>query len=199
MHVIDSALIALITELNNYFLAGAPGSEKVVAANLLNQNGTLTTGVNGKVVLSLVNIEEDRISRSLNTYRQQPNGQVEKLNPEVKLNLYLLFIACPNSDGPGTNFTDSVENLSRVIGFFQTKNFFDHQNTPLLDQRIEKIVMDTYSLTFEQQNHLWGALGAKYMPSAMYKARLVKIQEEEVVSDGPPILTIQADTQDKNL
>lgn len=199
MHVIDSAIIMLVTELNNYFLAGLPGQEKVVASNLVSQSGTLTSGVNGKVVLALVNLEEDRISRSLNNYRQLPNGQVEKINPEVKLNLYLMFIACPMTDGSGSNFTDSVENLSRVIGFFQTKNYFDHQNTPLLDQRIEKIVIDSYSLTFEQQNHLWGAIGAKYMPSVMYKARLVRIQEEEVVSEGPPILSIQTNAQEKNL
>lgn len=199
MHVIDSALIMLVSELNNYFLAGSGGTEKVIAANLLSQNGALTSGVNGKVVLSLVNIEEDRLSRSLNNYRQLPNGQVEKINPEVKINLYLLFTACPVSDTAGTMFTDSLENLSRVIGFFQTKHFFDHQNTPSMDSRIEKIVMETYSLTFEQQNHLWGAMGAKYMPSMMYKARVVRIQEEEVVSDGPPILTMEVQAQDLNI
>lgn len=196
MHVIDSAIDTLVNEVNN----SLPLDEVLVTpGNLLTQSGTVTNGLEGRVVLSLVNIEEDRISRSLNSFRQQPNGQVEKLKPEIRLNLYLLFIANPPGDGSGDNFITSLENLSKVIAFFQTKNFFDRQNTPSLDERIEKIVLDTYSLTFEQQNHLWGALGAKYMPSVMYKARLVKIQEEEVVSDGPPIKTLHLNTQDKNI
>jgi hypothetical protein len=32
-------------------------------------------------------------------------------------------------------------------------------------------------MNFEQMNHLWGILGGKYIPSVLYKLRLIPIQE----------------------
>ena len=32
-----------------------------------------------------------------------------------------------------------------------------------------------YSLNFEEQNQLWGSLGAKYMPSVLFKIRTIGI------------------------
>lgn len=60
-----------------------------------------------------------------------------------------------------------TQTLSFIISFFQNKNVFNHQNSPELDEKIEKIIVDLYTLNLEQQNHLWGALGAKYMPSVV--------------------------------
>ena len=196
-HVIDSAISTLAEEANNYFQL-TPGNELVIPANLLSQAGSLNSGLTGKIVLSLINIEEDRVSRSLDIYRKQPNGMVETVHPEVRLNLYLLFIASAGGNGTGADYTTSLENLSRLVAFFQTKGYFNHQNTPALDSRIEKLVLEMYSLSFEQQNHLWGALGAKYMPSVMYRARLVKVQEEEIAFDGPPITQIHIQGQDQS-
>ncbi len=196
-HIIDSAINVISEEVNNYFQI-TPGNELVIPANLLSQAGSLDGGLAGKVVLSLVNIEEDRLSRSLDIYRKQPNGTIETINPEVRLNLYLMFIASPAGKGIGADYTTSLGHLSRLVAFFQTKNFFNHQNTPALHPRIEKLVFEMYSLSFEQQNHLWGALGAKYMPSVMYRARLVKVQEEEIAADGPPITQLTVNSQDRS-
>jgi len=33
------------------------------------------------------------------------------------------------------------------------------------------------SLTFEQQNYIWGALGAKFQPSALFKVRMLTYLE----------------------
>lgn len=196
-HIIDSAVSILADETNNYFQR-SPGNELVIPANLLSQSGSLHTGLAGHIALSLVNIEEDRLSRPLDIYRPQPNGSVETVNPEVRLNLYLLFIACAGNTNIGADYTTSLENLSRVVAFFQTKSFFNHQNTPTLDPRIEKLLLEMYTLSFEQQNHLWGSLGAKYLPSVLYRARLVRVQEEEVVTGGPAITTLNIHGQDKS-
>ncbi|MEM6768513.1 MAG: DUF4255 domain-containing protein [Bacteroidota bacterium] len=197
IHVIDAAIQMIATEVNNYLLI-SPGNEIVIPSNLLTQSGSLVQGLDGHIVMSLVNIEEDRISRPLNVHRKLSNGTVETIKPEVRLNLYFLFTAVPastNVDTTGATYVNSVRNLSRVIGFFQTKNFFDIQNTPSLEGQLGRIWMELYPLTFEQQNHLWGAMGAKYMPSIMYKVRIVTIQENEVQFDGPPITQVNLNGQ----
>ena len=43
-----------------------------------------------------------------------------------------------------------------------------------------------------QQNHLWGALGAKYLPSVIYKVRMIVIQEALKADEQPPIKIIVA-------
>ena len=45
-------------------------------------------------------------------------------------------------------------------------------------------------MTFEQQNHLWGALGAKYMPSVMYRLALVAVRDEQIEAEVLPVQEI---------
>lgn len=78
--------------------------------------------------------------------------------------------------------------LSLVIQFFQAKKSFTIKNSPFTtissDSNIPqetkdelKLNVELYTLTFEQINHLWGSLGGKQVPFAMYKIRLVSIKE----------------------
>jgi len=53
-----------------------------------------------------------------------------------------------------------------------------------------RIIMELYTLTFEQINHLWGSLGGKQVPFVMYKARLVKIQHQ-ITEEAPLIEQIE--------
>jgi hypothetical protein len=34
------------------------------------------------------------------------------------------------------------------------------------------------SMNFEQVNHLWATLGGKYLPSVLYKVRMVAIEDD---------------------
>lgn len=88
------------------------------------------------------------------------------------------------------NFNDyntGLEFISGAIRFFQSKNVFTRQNTPDLDPAIEKLIAELYTLSFEQQNYLWSSLGAKYIPSVMYKVRMIVIQEAQKQEEQPPI------------
>ena len=51
--------------------------------------------------------------------------------------------------------------------------------------------MELYTLTFEQINHLWGSLGGRQVPFAMYKLRLVAISEHATVREVPLIEEIE--------
>ena len=191
--MIHSAINLITSEINAYLHIRLGENDRLKQSALLQQDGQLSPDIDGKVVLSLINIEEDRLSRSPELNRMQPNGSYHKVNPEVKLNLYLLFVAnIPN------NYGEALKSIAYIISFFQRKNFFDHSNTAGLDPNIERMVFEMYSLTLEQQNHLWGALGAKYMPSVLYKMRVVAIQEEEIDGMAIPITEIDLNGKDKN-
>ena len=76
--------------------------------------------------------------------------------------------------------------------FFQFRQVFRYNDyLALEDAGIEKLMLDPISLSFEQQNHLWATLGAKYMPSVMYKCRMLTFREEQVSKEATVITDFQ--------
>jgi hypothetical protein len=46
-------------------------------------------------------------------------------------------------------------------------------------------------MTFEQQNNLWAAIGAKYMPSVLFKIRTLTFIDAEPKMEAPPITDVR--------
>lgn len=134
--------------------------------------------LDNKIIISLINVDEEGILKN-GPFHTVQNGNVKKHNPTIFVNLYVLFTAnfgSVESETLGTGYDDSLKFLSEVITFFQGQFVFDHQNTPDLDSNIEKLILDIHTLNFEYMNHLWGILGGKYLPSIMYKIRLIPMK-----------------------
>ena len=142
------------------------------------------------VVVTLVNIEEEKTLKNGSAYVQ--NGDVlNKRNPTVFLNLYVLF-SCSH-----TVYAQALTRISKVVLFFQRKNVFTPENvgTGLVfpaEAGVEKIILDLFTLNFEQINHLWGILGGKYTPSVLYKFRIVAVQNAKP-EEASVVKEIQAD------
>ncbi|HKZ66673.1 MAG TPA: DUF4255 domain-containing protein [Chitinophagaceae bacterium] len=133
-------------------------------------NGTGSSSTDPDILISLINIEENRISRDPKNYVQS-GSQILLKNPAVHLNLTLLFTAIKSA----TAYEPALENLQKVILFFQGKYVFDHINTPDLDPGIEKLILEMVSMNTEQLNHIWSILGGKYHPSVVYRVRMITI------------------------
>ena len=160
-------------------------TEKAIAAtHIVRDNGTIAINPDS-LGLSLINIEEERIVKSQKHVMVAADGTISHVNPEIKLNLFTLIAA------NFSNYSEGLKYLSGVIQFFQGTNVFTWENTPDLDPRIQKLIVELHSLTFEQQNNLWGSLGAKYLPSVIYKVRLIAIQEAQKTDEQQPILIIE--------
>lgn len=134
----------------------------------------------GNIIISLINIEENRISRDPQAYIRVGDEMIKK-NPAVHLNLSLLF----TSTRPG--YTQALLDIQQVIAFFQHKSLFDHLNTALLHEGIEKLILEMTSLNLEQLQQLWSMLGGKYHPSIVYKVRMVTI--DSVSDETGPLIT----------
>lgn len=122
------------------------------------------------VLISLINVEENRISRDPKNY-VQVGSQLLLKNPAIHLNLTLLFTAIKSA----TAYEPALESLQKVILFFQGKYVFDQVNTPELDQGIEKLILEMISMNTEQLNHIWSILGGRYHPSVVYRVRMITI------------------------
>lgn len=192
--MIEEAILLLRDELQSY-INNHDASVNVIVDNIglieTSRGDTLTNNI----VITLVNIEEE------STLKNQPalkrpiiNNAVYK-NPPVFLNLYVLF----TSNYAGTDYPLALKRLSYVIRFLQSKNVFATSSSvtgsgiDLSDDDIIalKFTMELYTLTFEQINHLWGSLGGRQVPFAMYKLRLVAISEHAVLREVPVIEEVE--------
>ncbi|MEZ4858761.1 MAG: DUF4255 domain-containing protein [Flavobacteriaceae bacterium] len=163
----------------------------VVLENIAKMEDTDITTMNDKVVLSLINIEEEISMKNLPNVNFK-NGSYEYKNKPINLNLYLLFSANRGM------YTKSITAISTIIEFFQDKKVFTQLNTPLnptitaLDNVREfKFIVDLYTPTFEQLNYVWGTLGGKSVPSVMYKVSIVIVKGTSIVKKGSAITEIE--------
>ena len=169
-----------------------PSVKHPIILGNISQVGTSTdTMLQNMILVSLVKIEEDRISRSPLNYARVDQQVVYK-NPPVYLNLDVLFTA--NFE----NYRTSLLLLSTVIQFFQYQNVFTPQNSPDLPQGIEELIFDMKTLSLQDLNNLWGILGSKYIPSVLYKMRLIQIFDTFTLGAAEVIREIQINDEPRN-
>lgn len=135
--------------------------------------------------LSLINVEEERVNRAQQREVVNSGGALSFMAPEVRLNLHVLVAA--NIDAKGDKYDQSLKSLSAAISFFQSHRVFESDSYSDLPKGVEKLVVELETLDYEFQNHVWGTLGGKLLPSVMYRIRLVTIQEGHVTGTGKAI------------
>jgi Pvc16 N-terminal domain len=163
--------------------------EPVVMSALFNEKGEPLLGA-GVAGLMITNIEEERIFKVQVQKQRRIDNDIEVANPEIKLNLYIMVAANPGSNEG--SYDAALKRLSAIITYFQGTSSFDKTDYPDLDP-VEYLIVELYSLSFEQQNQLWASLGAKYMPSVVYKVRLVVIDKGFMGAREKAILEIDSD------
>lgn len=186
--MISKALL-FIEDQANLYLQGllGPTTEKYVSigniAKITENEANPNENGGANVIITLVNIEEDRISKNPDGVYRTHNSLVKR-NPEILLNLYILF----SSNSP--NYITALSRISNVVQCFQSVNLFTQASHPTLDPKIEKLHLELYTMNFEQVNHLWSTLGGKYLPSALYKMKMLTIVDEDNKTEGSLISEI---------
>ncbi len=189
--MIGLALKLLRDELSDYVFQNKRIGDSITKDDIILDNIALMeieggADLNNKIVITLVNTEEESTLKNGSNTLRTING-IKYVEPPVFLNLYILISATLGQDLQDA-YEFALHRLSLVIQFFQSKKSFTVKNSPFttisndnnIPQEIKdalKLNVELYTLTFEQINHLWGSLGGKQIPFAMYKIRLVRIQE----------------------
>jgi hypothetical protein len=125
------------------------------------------------LIVTVIRIEEESALKNFpNQQIVQSNGayKVDKRNPKIYLNYYLLFSSTMQYD-------KGVATIDRVIKFFQKhkKIAFEADGDKIA------LNMELCSMTFEQLNNIWGMYGGKQLPNVIYKARVNSLEKDEQV------------------
>jgi hypothetical protein len=137
------------------------------------------------IVISLVNVEEEGALR--NTPNVRRSGlKTEYVEPPLYMNLYLLFAF------DFAKYETGLAHLAKTIELFQARRWFSAENSSAgnpFPAELEKLTFEMVNLTFEGLNNLWSVLGGTYLPSVVYKVRLLRVQAADAIA-APEITTI---------
>lgn len=196
-------VIQIIAEqVNNYL--DQIGLEKTVVpeniAFLESQNENAATNLEDKVALTLINLDEEATLKNFPNHAIEDSKTIYK-NSIINLNLYLLFSA------NRTAYINSLNDISKIIAFFQGKKIFTQANTIYNRNNVAMTNIDNfrfsvelYTPTFEELNYIWGTLGGKQFPSALYKVSMIQIERNIAQKEGRLInaLTGMAETKEQS-
>ena len=178
--MIDHALIIVRNELEAHLMA-AGNSTHAALGNVseLDKDNQLRE----KVLLSMVNLQEERTLKNGPTrVRDDTRLTVRYQNPPTVLNLAVLVTATH------ANYVNALRALSRALLFFQHRNVFTQDNVapdslttdapPRDADRLAefKLTVNLWSPTFEEVNDMWGMLGGRQFPFALYSMRMLELQ-----------------------
>jgi hypothetical protein len=189
--MLDVTLQFLRDQLNSYII-GRTGSTavEVKMSRVVDDAGKYAID-EGNIGAAIINIEEERVLKAHLPEYSNLNGQQMVMEPELKLNLYVMFAA---------NFKlydVALRYISLVLTYFQSHPFFMPDHYPGLDPRIDKLTMELQSLTYEQLNQIWAFIGGKQLPSVIYRVRMVALQDEVLTEIQPPLTTIYTDLHNR--
>jgi hypothetical protein len=165
--MIQDVVPAIVNELNRFLKSKHNISEeKAIMSHIVNADGSIAIQESDKIIVTITGIEA--------------SGGFTKINPPVEVNVYLLFSAYFTSE----NYVEGLKFISSVIAFFQSRQgIFSTQNTPALNGVIEKLSAEMVSPDFKDQSNVWNGLGAKYLPSVLYRIKTLPI--EHVLPSAP--------------
>lgn len=188
--------LSFLRDRINAFSAGGPQIE-LGNVSRYNRGDDFNEGLQNKVLLSIINIEEDTVVRHVQHFKREANGIVFK-NPPVHLNFTLLFASTH------TDYTSALIALETIVLFFQKNWFFSVESSPELvgynavhDIKIEKMTFEIANLPLDGVSQLWGALGGHHMPCVLYRMRMLPLDNNEGTG-GEPIKEIRMDIWHKN-
>lgn len=135
----------------------------------------------------LINVEEERVIRPPDLYaRQAADGTRQRVQPEVRLILYVLFVSRFKKYDVGW------QHLSKILEHLQANRVFDGASAPDLPAGIDRLVVELVTLDFAGQNEVWNALRTTHHPSLLYRVKLLAYRDRRP-GESPEIAEQQRD------
>nr|WP_321236118.1 DUF4255 domain-containing protein [uncultured Psychroserpens sp.] len=153
--------------LNQYLKqAFSTDTEFVISNTIVGQDGSIPKQNQNKVILSLINIEQETTRPYMNISRHAAGNQND---PNVVERYAIDLLVTSNFD----DYNETLKFLNKTISFFQDNLLFSQNEYPNMPNEIVKLEFQFEVVSYEQMHNLWTAMGAKYQPSILYKMRII--------------------------
>lgn len=177
--MIHNVMTTIAQQLNEFMRNELNLSEDIVVVNsLVDLKGDPSMQIENRVCLFLQRIEEEKVAKS-GGFQVNPG-----VPPPVRVGLHIVFAA----NFPDPNYREALRFISLILEFFQGKGTFDRSNVPSLPPGLDKLTFDLQDLDYSEMNNMWSLIGAKYLPSLVYKVRLLTFSQDMIREDVPSIV-----------
>ncbi|MGP1664491.1 MAG: DUF4255 domain-containing protein [Rhodanobacter sp.] len=183
--VIDRVLGHLATHLNGYYRRNFQVAEDIVVVSNLQEVGGAPVMLSAnKIVLFLSGIERDTLACGAKRSAAVATHGATRNVPPVHLNLLVMCAA----NFSGNHYPEALKFLSSAIMFFQGNAVFDHQNTPDMDAQLERLALNMENLTSQEMHSLWTIHGGRYLPSALFRIRMITLDAKMISARSPAVV-----------
>lgn len=188
MDLIGLTLELLRSKLNQYFNnLYLDNDERVIISNIVRQDGSLYEDAKDKLVIFLANMQMETIISTFSKDKPVEGNKYVSVTPPLYLNLYLLFYA----NYSDANYRNGLTMISGAISFFQQNPVFTQNRLPGLDDSIDKLTFEMVNMDMAEHNYLMGLAGAKYLPSVLYKVRMLPFIGQTIQGQTPAVKGLQ--------
>lgn len=187
--MIDKALEFLVTELDGFLKLRFPVPSDAPHASLAalsEADGDGAERLDKRLLVALVNIEREAAAPAPPGGARAGGGFAIQA-PALHLNVYVLVAAAFKGEPK-----QALQMLSGALAFFQGRQQFARPADSGLPQGVERLQLELVSLNLSELNSLWSILGAKYMPSALYRVRMLTIDQQWMSAAVPEVLSAQS-------
>ena len=184
--MLDVVLNFFAGEINAYLKARTGIDADVVELSaIVDENGKYKIGKDS-VGVNIINIEEECIHKEQLPKSTYQSGQHIILEPRLNLNLSVMFAANYK------HYDQALKYISYVMTYFQSHRLFVPGDYAALDQSLKRVVVELQRLNYDQLNQVWAYIGAKQLPAAIYRVRMIGIQDEAATEVRPPIYSVNS-------
>lgn len=176
--MIYPVLNSISDALNGFMLekwgATANGTSEIVQLNNIAAINEDKNDLQDKIIITLIKTEEEPTLKNGPFYTRKNSTGIEKHHPAVNLNMYLLFSITKK------NYREALQLLSDTVLFFQfNKAFLSKGSNESDENRSHKIFIEMFNMELPEIFELWSNLGNKQFPFIIYKARVLKLLDQE--------------------
>ncbi len=176
--MLDLALKSITNQLNRYMHQHFDLDEDaVMLTSPFDAEGSASTQVNNKLVVFLANINKDTTFNNLPASGHATTTSFTSPAP-LSLNLYIIVAASFDV----ARYQESLKYLSSAMSCFQQQPIIDRHSSPELADSIERLILDIENVDINDLSNLWGILGGQYIPSILYRVRMVVFTSDAIDS-----------------
>ena len=168
-------------------LALPPAEKKVILSPFLDLDGSVAIKEENTLVLYPVNIQKDAVAGSGGVAVTPPHPSLAG-PPPLYLNIYLVLGMYYQS----SQLRYGLDLLTTAISILQGQPSWNRDNTPELPPNVDRLIFEMTSLDFHELSHIWGHLGGKYLPSVVYKMRMIIVDDGVITRVTPVISEVQS-------
>ncbi|MCG8574696.1 MAG: DUF4255 domain-containing protein [Flavobacteriales bacterium] len=154
---------------------------KVLINNLIEADGSVPKPNQNKLVISMINIAQETNRQFYVRNQRLSDGSFSNVRRPERYNIDLLVSSSFD------DYTETLKFLNSGIQFFQINPVVNSSSYSNLPEGIDRLEFEVEKISYFEMHNLWSAMGAKYVPSVIYKMRLITIESENTQGFVAPV------------